>query len=138
MNTLRALLLLAVLGMELPQAALAHATSTSYLTLQAADERAPIELRWDLSLIDLASTIDIDANLDDSITWGEITAAQSGIARLVSSSLLVQRGAAPCTLEQRDLPGKRRAQHREHAVFFSRRFATGAAAVGWRRRHASR
>lgn len=57
--------------------ALAHQASDSYLQLR--EQGAGIELRWDIALRDLASVVDIDADGDAQITWGEIKAAWPAI-----------------------------------------------------------
>jgi len=71
---------LLALGVALAAAALpamAHKASDSYLHLR---EQAPgIELRWDIALRDLDSVIEIDADGNSQITWGEVKAAWPAI-----------------------------------------------------------
>ena len=76
---------LALLRLPLPVAALAlvalpaaaHKASDSYL--QLSEQGQGIALRWDIALRDLDSVIEIDANGDAQITWGEVKAAWPAI-----------------------------------------------------------
>ena len=72
----RALMVGLALGaLALP--AIAHKASDSYL--QLTEQGQGIELRWDIALRDLDSVIEIDANGDAQITWGEVKAAWPAI-----------------------------------------------------------
>ena len=51
----------------------AHKASDSYLQISAAD--SGIKVRWDIALRDLDAALDLDANEDGRLTWGEINAA---------------------------------------------------------------
>ena len=72
----------------LPASALAHKASDAYLQLRALPAAtaasavvAPtgIELRWDIALRDLDTVVDIDADGDSRITWGEVKRAWGAI-----------------------------------------------------------
>ncbi len=67
-----------------PQYAFAHAASTSFLVVQLRDDAAPVEVRWDMSLQDLAWTVFIDADYDGNVTWLEVQNAKSAIGRRCS------------------------------------------------------
>ena len=83
-------------------AALAHAVSTSFLSVEAASEDAPVAVRWDLALQDLVWTVFIDADVDGVATWGEIQAAAPAISSAVLAQISVERGGAICSLRVRD------------------------------------
>ena len=68
---LRTICCLALLA--LGSAAQAHKASDSYLQIDAGDKGTT--LRWDIALRDLDAAIDIDANEDGQLTWGEVKAA---------------------------------------------------------------
>jgi hypothetical protein len=68
-------LAVALCAFSLPAAS--HKASDSYLQLRAQGQG--IELRWDIALRDLDNVVEIDANGDAQITWGEIKAAWPAI-----------------------------------------------------------
>ena len=70
-QTLIALAALALGTLGSPAAA--HKASDSYLQLR--EQEHGIELRWDIALRDLDSSVELDANGDAQITWAEIKAA---------------------------------------------------------------
>jgi hypothetical protein len=75
----------------------AHAQSTSYLILEVPEESAaPVRLRWDLSLHDLAWSVFIDADYDGLATWGEIQAARPAIGNALLAQITLTRGGANC------------------------------------------
>ena len=63
--------LLAALGAVAP--ASAHKSSDSYLQIQAGP--AGVDARWDIALRDLDVAIDLDADADGRLTWGEVRSA---------------------------------------------------------------
>jgi hypothetical protein len=69
-------------------AAQAHKTSDAYLRLSAAVDGGTA-LRWDIALRDLDAVLDLDADGDGRLTWGEVRAAWPAIDRLALSSLEV-------------------------------------------------
>ena len=54
-------------------ATLAHKSSDSYLQLEAAPQH--LDVRWDIALRDLDIALDLDADGDGKLSWGEIKAA---------------------------------------------------------------
>jgi HupE / UreJ protein len=63
-------LLLCVGLMTLGDVAEAHKASDSYLQMEAGATR--LDVRWDIALRDLDVAIDLDANEDGKLTWGEV------------------------------------------------------------------
>ncbi len=96
---MRALILSSLLGLALllPTAAFSHASSQAYLQLQPAtqgDLPAGVSLRADIALRDLDAALDLDANGDGQLTWGEVRLAQSAIESYVLAGLQLQGCAA--------------------------------------------
>jgi hypothetical protein len=81
-----------------PQSAHAHAASTSFLILQLPTDDAPVAIRWDLSLQDIAWTVFIDADYDGNVTWQEVRSARSALGAAVLAQIDVQRGGTSCAL----------------------------------------
>ena len=81
----------------------AHATSTSFLELTVPRDEQPVALRWDLSVHDIAWTLNLDRDVDGIVTWGEIEAMRASIEQAVLGQLSVTRGGGACTLAIRDL-----------------------------------
>ena len=90
--TLLPLLLLSLL----PTLAFGHASSQAYLQLQPAEGGAlgGVSLRADLALRVLDAALDLDANGDGQLSWGEVRLAQSAIERFVVSGIKLQACAA--------------------------------------------
>jgi hypothetical protein len=83
---------------------LAHATSTSYLLIDAPRPDAAVELRWDLAVQDVMWSIFIDQDFDGIVTWQEVVAARAHyIEPGVLAQIAVARGGAPCGLRVKDL-----------------------------------
>ena len=94
----------ALLAFGAAPGARAHATSTSYLLIDAPHADEPVELRWDLAAQDIMWSIFIDQDYDGVVTWQEIQAAQQRyIEPGVLGQIAVARGNAPCTLKVKDL-----------------------------------
>ena len=74
---LRVFIFLLACACALP--ALAHKASDAYLQLQSSD--AGLTLRLDVALRDLDAALDLDADGDGRLTWGEVRSAQPGMAR---------------------------------------------------------
>jgi hypothetical protein len=82
----------------------AHATSTSYLLIDAPRPDGPVQLRWDLAVQDLMWSVFIDQDFDGLVTWQEIVAARAhAIEPGVLAQIAVTRGDTPCVLRIRDL-----------------------------------
>lgn len=73
--------------------ALAHKSSDAYLQLTSTD--AGLALRLDVALRDLDIAIELDANGDNRLTWGEVKAALPAIERYALDQLQV----AGCPLQ---------------------------------------
>ena len=71
-----------------PGPAHAHKSSDAYLRLSATPDGGT-ELRWDIALRDLDAVLDLDADGDGRLTWGEVKSAWSAIDRLALASLSV-------------------------------------------------
>lgn len=78
----------------LPQAALAHKPSDSYLILQASG--AHIAGQWDIALRDLEYAIGLDADGDGAITWGELKARHAAIASYAMARLKLRTQDRDC------------------------------------------
>jgi hypothetical protein len=76
--------------------ALAHKPSDAYLTLER--DGAQIAGRWDVALRDLDNVLDLDANGDGDITWGELRARQRDIAAYALGRLAVSSAGEACPL----------------------------------------
>jgi hypothetical protein len=95
-------LALAALGVAAD--ASAHATSTSYLLIDAPRQDGEVALRWDLAVQDLMWSIFIDQDFDGVVTWQEVVAARAqAIEPGVLAQIAVARGGAPCGLRVKDL-----------------------------------
>jgi hypothetical protein len=77
--------------------AFAHKPSDSYLTLSLGGGR--VAARWDIALRDLDRALGLDLDGSGTITWGEVRARQSDIARYATGRLtLAADGAGPCAM----------------------------------------
>jgi len=95
-------LALATLGAA--PSAWAHATSTSYLLIDAPRPDGPVALRWDLAAQDIMWSVFIDQDFDGIVTWKEVVAARAHyIEPGVLAQIAVARGGMPCGLRVRDL-----------------------------------
>ncbi len=78
--------------------ALAHKPSDSYLTLAAqAGSSGQFSLRWDIALRDLDYALQLDANNDGELTWGEVRQRSSAITQYAQSRLSLGVPEQPCT-----------------------------------------
>lgn len=80
--------------------ALAHKASTSYLHLRA--DGNTLTGRLDLAVRDLDFALQIDANEDGAITWGELKAARPRIEDYVSQRIDVTSSGKRCPLAVED------------------------------------
>jgi hypothetical protein len=74
--------------------ALAHKPSDSYLTLEV--EGAVVHARWDIAIRDLDYALDLDADGDGKITWGELREHQPEVAAYALARLTIRGDAATC------------------------------------------
>lgn len=78
-------------------AASAHSTSTAYLDVDATSPASPT-LQWRIALRDLDALLDLDANSDGQLTWGEVADRASDLNTLARSRISVKSGAGTCAL----------------------------------------
>jgi HupE / UreJ protein len=69
-------------------AANAHKSSDSYLQIDAADKG--LAVRWDIALRDLDAALDLDADEDGKLTWGEVKAAWPRIQSYALGRLAIE------------------------------------------------
>ncbi|MET3496311.1 HupE/UreJ family protein [Variovorax boronicumulans] len=92
LRTCRSLLALLFLGMLVLMAfpARAHKASDAYLQLSRDGEQ--IDLRWDIALRDLDAVLDLDANADQKLAWGEVRTRLDDIKAYALGRLRLQGG----------------------------------------------
>jgi hypothetical protein len=93
----RALMLLTCLSAA---AAQAHKPSDSQLALEVHEQR--VTGRWDIAARDLDYVLDLDANRDGKLTWGEVRARTAQIDRYATERLAILASGEPCTLRVDD------------------------------------
>lgn len=96
------ILAMAVFGLGAVRAE-AHATSTSYLTIDARATDHLVRGRWDIALADIVAGVELDSNADGLLTWGEIAAHEAQIAAYVFSGLEIARADRACKPRLEDL-----------------------------------
>ena len=77
----------------------AHKSSDSYLQLDA--RPGALAVRWDIALRDLDVALDLDADADGKLTWGEIKAAWPRIEAYATTRLSIE--GCPLTTGERGL-----------------------------------
>lgn len=87
--------------MLMSNAAWAHSSSNSYLTLSAQGDA--LMLRTDISLRDADVALDLDINNDQRITWGDISAQQGRVATWLQENLQARWQDQTCPLQLQDL-----------------------------------
>ena len=102
---LRAVLALALAALGF--AAEAHKSSDSYLQIEAGP--GGLTLRWDIALRDLDIALDLDADGDGKLTWGEIRAAWPRIESYATARLAIDG----CALH----PGERALERRNDGAY---------------------
>jgi HupE / UreJ protein len=88
----------ALLVCVLPLSALSHTSSTAYLSVEAAQDATPL-LNWRIALRDLDALLDLDADADGRLTWGEVEDRSEDIVEVAVRSLTVRRGEAACSID---------------------------------------
>jgi hypothetical protein len=91
---LRTLLCGALLALAVP-AAMAHKSSDAYLQLDSSPDG--LDLRLDIALRDLDAALDLDADADGRLTWGEVKAGWPAIDAYVASRLRIEGCALATT-----------------------------------------
>lgn len=93
--------MLAVVLVAWPRAAHAHKASDAYLLI---DRDGPtLTVRWDIALRDLDAALDLDANRDQRLQWGEVRNRLPEITAYAAARLTLQNGQ--CTLQTREPEG---------------------------------
>jgi|GEM_PF-6113570 len=83
--------------MLMPTLALAHASSQAYLDLRPAGDG--VQLRADLALRDLDELLDLDADADGQLRWGEVRRAAPAIEAALRQGLQLRGCDAAWTAE---------------------------------------
>ena len=78
--------------------ALAHGTSTAYLTLQPSADGA-VQGVYRIALRDADALLDLDANADGALTWGEVEDRGPDLRALVQRNLLFSAEGQGCRTE---------------------------------------
>lgn len=86
--------LVLLLGLAFAQCAVAHKASDGYLALTRTAEGW--SGRWDIALRDLDYALELDANADGAITWGELRAAESAVIDYAFSRLGATAAGSRC------------------------------------------
>ncbi|MEO6263873.1 MAG: HupE/UreJ family protein [Luteimonas sp.] len=77
----------------------AHTLSVSHLDIKvAASDPTQMQVELDLALKDLALTLPLDANRDEAVTWGELTAVRGQLEDLVAANVAITTNAGACSL----------------------------------------
>jgi len=76
----------------------AHSVGTSYVWIEPASDA--YATRIDMGLRDLEFALELDANGDAEITWGEVSARLPAIVDYVTRKLVVESAGQPCTHAQ--------------------------------------
>jgi hypothetical protein len=90
-------LIAAVLVAVVPTTALAHSTSTSYLRLSK--HGSVMRGEWLIGLRDLDAALDLDANRDAKITWGEVRRKHADIRDYAFANLVIRSRSGRCALQ---------------------------------------
>jgi hypothetical protein len=77
-------------------AAWAHKPSDSYLQITVQGSR--ISGKWDVALRDLDFALELDANGDGKITWGEVRQRHADIAAYAAAQLTLSADGQPCQM----------------------------------------
>lgn len=88
-------------------AALAHTQSTAHVDIQSTGTTGQMQVEVDLALRDLALTLPLDANRDDLVTWGELTAVRNQLEARVLDGLRLRTAAGDCVLSPQSLTTRR-------------------------------
>ncbi len=81
----------------------AHKPSDSYLVLSTNSGDAQIRGQWDIALRDLDLAVNLDADRDGKITWGEVRGRENELFAYALQRLALSSTGAKCELERREL-----------------------------------
>lgn len=82
--------------LALPGFAAAHSASTAYLSVESSERG--VELQWRIALRDLDALLDLDADGDGRLTWGEVADRAADIDALARTRLAVQTTSGSCAI----------------------------------------
>ena len=89
-------ILFAIAGVANAGGAWAHKPSDSYLILGTAPGDSVIHAQWDIALRDLEMAVQLDANHDGAITWGEVRTRQADLFAYAFAHLALRSDGATC------------------------------------------
>lgn len=99
---LRGLCLALALGLLAPWAA-AHKPSDSYLTLTL-QSTGTVQAQWHIALRDLDTELQLDANVDGQLTWGEVRSRWTEISQFALPHLSLNVAGQACSASEVDAP----------------------------------
>jgi len=82
---------------------LAHTSGSSFLALRAEDP-SRVHVEWDFDVRDLQQSLQLDADGNGALTWGEIIAARSAIETLVLARTHLRSPGGACSVATTDVP----------------------------------
>ncbi|MCV2367733.1 HupE/UreJ family protein [Roseateles oligotrophus] len=94
--------ILILLALALAGPVQAHKSSDAYLTLQVSG--STITQRLDIALQDLDRDLDLDANDDKQLSWGELRTRWPELERLVADTVKLSADGRPCMVDQKLAP----------------------------------
>ncbi len=75
---------------------LAHSLGASYLAVQDTADSQDLSGRWEIALVDLNGLVNLDANTDGILTWGETRSQADRIAAVALDRLDLRRADQAC------------------------------------------
>lgn len=84
-----------------------HTLSVSHVEVMVNEQGRGAQIELDLALRDLALSLPLDANRDEVITWGELSAVRGQLQSLVLANVSVSTPAAECPLRPAGLAVRR-------------------------------
>ena len=91
--------ILMLLLMLATSTAFGHSGDKSYLNLAYVPQSATYEANLKVPLEHLDAALDLDANRDGAVSWGDIQSSSVAINGLIQRSLQLQRGSQQCAYE---------------------------------------
>ena len=83
--------------------AFAHTSGSSFLALHA-ESASKVHAEWDFDVRDLHQSLQLDANGDGAVTWGEILAARPAIEALVLARTQLSAAGSACAPAATEVP----------------------------------
>lgn len=85
----------------------AHTLSVAHLDIELGAAGEPMRLELDMAVRDLALSLPLDANRDEVVTWGELTAMADPLEAFVASGLNLSTSGGDCRLRPTGLATRR-------------------------------